>query len=237
MKNKESTDWLTGAFPCCVVGARCAMCCWHPARMVCVGCGQRPCCQKTACSEDRSLRTHTPSALVCQAWQATRTRSSMLWRYIYLFRQISSEITHKRKHEVYVVFDKGHYIYLFSMFFSQSTTWSIYAGVADDPLLWWHTVSCCPLSLAHRTLTLTATSLIMPTPCVTSIFQPVLTPTQVDCLCWSCIRCVSIFGYIIYNFLLLPPSSSDRHPSSTGWLCSVQPRWWQWWWRLCCSLA
>lgn len=54
--------------------------------MVCVGCGRRPCCLKTACSEDRSLRTLNPSAPACQDWQAIRTRSSMLWRYIQLHR-------------------------------------------------------------------------------------------------------------------------------------------------------
>lgn len=164
------------------------MCCWHPARTVCVGCGRRPCCQKTACLEDRSLRTHSPSALACQAWQAIRTRSSMLWRYTYLFSQLWLEKNHKRKRKICTLSD--HWIiWICCLCFipvlrliSQSTTWSIYAGGVDGPLLWWHIVSCCPLSLAHRTHTLTATSLIMLTPSVTSISQPVLTPTQVGCL-------------------------------------------------------
>lgn len=63
---------------------------------------------------------------------------------------------------------------------SRSTIWNTCAGVVGGPLLWWHIVSCCPLSLAHRTHTLTATSLIMQTPCATSTSLPVSILTQVQ---------------------------------------------------------
>lgn len=33
------------------------------------------------------------------------------------------------------------------------------------------------------------------------------------------------------------PLPSVRYPISAGWLCSVQPRRWHWWRRLCSSLA
>jgi len=54
------------------------MCCCPPVRTVCAGCGLRPSCRRTLCSGGRSRRTHTPSA---PAYLATRTRSSMPWRY------------------------------------------------------------------------------------------------------------------------------------------------------------
>lgn len=47
-------------------------------RTVCAGCGLRPSCRRTLSSAGRSQRTRTPSARV---YLATRTRSSMPWRY------------------------------------------------------------------------------------------------------------------------------------------------------------
>lgn len=147
------------------------MCFWHPVKMACVGCGQRHCYQKTACLEDRSLRTHSLLVPAYQGWQAIKTRSSMLWRYT------NQALTVHENRDVQTV-DMGYPI-MSVWFISPFTTWNTCAGVVGGPLPWWHIVSCCPLSLARRTRTLTATLLIMRMPCATSTSLPVSIPIQV----------------------------------------------------------
>lgn len=77
-------------------------------------------------------------------------------------------------------------------------------------------MTCCPLSWAHKMLTLTATLLIMPTPCVTFISLPVLTQIQVGFLFFRCFHPHAEFSSLpqflscsLCSFLDIPSALAD----------------------------